>query len=151
VNHRVDVALAARADGVHLPGDGFAVAEARALTGADFLLGRSIHDLAELGASATADYVVFGPVFDTPSKRPYGAPQGLERLAAVTHASAAPVLAIGGITPERVADVVTSGAVGVAVMGAILSAASPAMVVRSFREALASRLRDDLSFNRSGW
>ncbi len=125
VNDRVDVALAADADGVHLPAASFPVATARALVGADRLVGRSTHAPAEAVAvlRGGADYVVLGPIFATPSKSVYGAPLGIEALAAV--ARAAPVLAIGGITPERAAAVRDTGAHGVAVIRAILDAPDP--------------------------
>lgn len=138
VNDRADVARLAGADGVHLPGDGLPVAAARAVAGADALVGCSLHGADELAARADADFVVFGPVYDTPAKRAFGPPQGLERLAAVARASTLPVLAVGGIVPERVAEVLAAGASGVAVIGAILDADDPAAMVERFRKALAA-------------
>lgn len=138
VNDRADVALAAGADGVQLPGDGLPVADARMLLGRQRLIGRSVHDARELAASAAADFVLFGPVYDTPAKRAYGPPQGLERLAAVTRAASVPVLAVGGIVPERVGELLAAGAAGIAVIGAILDAPDPAAMVVRFREALRS-------------
>ena len=85
-----------------------------------------------------ADWVVFGPVYDTPSKRPYGAPQGLDALAKVAGRVRLPVIAIGGVTPARVAEVRGSGAFGVAAIAAILGAPSPADAVRRFLDALAA-------------
>src|SRR5262249_60508660 len=73
-----------------------------------------------------ADWIVFGPVYDTASKRAYGPPQGLNRLAEVTGVVKIPVIAIGGITPERVAEVLAAGARGVGGGSGILAAASPA-------------------------
>jgi thiamine-phosphate diphosphorylase len=83
-----------------------------------------------------ADWVTFGPVYETPSKRPYGPPQGLERLAAVTRGLRIPVIAIGGITPERVREVRQAGARGIAVISGILAAASPADATGRFLKAL---------------
>jgi thiamine-phosphate pyrophosphorylase len=83
-----------------------------------------------------ADWVVFGPVYDTPSKRRYGAPQGLDALAKVSGRVRIPVIAIGGITPARVGDVRAAGAHGVAAIAAILDAPSPADVVQRFLDAL---------------
>jgi thiamine-phosphate pyrophosphorylase len=137
VNDRADVACAVGADGVHLPAAGLPVAAARALLGASSLIGCSVHDAAELPSRAAADFLLFGPVFDTPAKRAFGPPQGLERLAAVARATSLPVLAVGGIVPERVADVRRAGAAGVAVIGAILDADDPAAAVARFRVALA--------------
>ncbi len=138
VNDRVDVALAAGADGVHLPGDGLPVHEARELLGERALVGRSVHRVDELGAAAGADFVVFGPVFETPSKRSFGPPQGIARLAELCRASELPVIAVGGITPARIAAVRAAGAAGVAVIGAILEAPDPGAVVREMRRELGS-------------
>jgi len=139
VNDRADVARAANAAGVHLPETGLPVESAREIVGPNALIGRSIHAREELSGSLGSDYLIFGPIFDTPSKRRYGAPQGLTRLAQVARATKVPVLAIGGITVERVHDVVTHGASGIAVMGALLEAVDPAASVRAFRAALAAR------------
>src|SRR5207249_303633 len=105
VNDRLDVALSERADGVHLGESSLPLPEARRFVGnrnepEGFLIGVSCHSLeaARSAASAGADYLFFGPVFDTPSKAAFGAPQGLERLAEVCRAVSIPVLAIGGIT-----------------------------------------------------
>lgn len=137
VNDRADVARVANAHGVHLPEAGLSIDDARSLVGNERLLGRSIHEPVAARESKGVDYLIFGPIFDTPSKRRYGAPQGLERLAEVSRTSDVPVFAIGGITPARVHGVLKSGAAGIAVMGAILSAEDPASVVREFRNALA--------------
>jgi thiamine-phosphate pyrophosphorylase len=124
VNDRVDVALAADADGVHLPAASFTIADARRLVGAGRLVGRSTHAADEAAAAAHdgADYVVLGPIFATPSKASYGAPLGLAALAGAVQA---PVVAIGGITAEGAALVRNAGAHGVAVVRAILDAADP--------------------------
>jgi thiamine-phosphate pyrophosphorylase len=86
-----------------------------------------------------ADWVIFGPVYDTPSKRPYGPPQGLERLERVAHQVRLPVIAIGGITPDRVREALSAGARGVAVISAIIAAESPADATRRFLDALDRR------------
>ena len=128
VNDRVDVALACDADGVHLPARSFAVADARRLLGAQRLIGVSTHAPAELSAAdaAGADFAVFGPLYDTPSKRTYGSALGPAALADARRATARPLFAIGGVDLERVADVHTHGADGVAVIRAVLAAADPA-------------------------
>lgn len=136
VNDRVDVALAAGAAGVQLPAGGLPVVAARALLGPAAMIGCSLHDAAELEERAEADFVLFGPVFDTPAKRAFGPPQGLERLAAFVRTAPMPVIAVGGVGPERVPDVLRAGAAGVAVIGAILAAPDPAAVVARFRAAL---------------
>lgn len=133
INDRVDVALASGADGVHLPSTSFHVAEARALLGPDRIIGVSTHDPAEVRAAARdgADYAIFGPVFETPSKQAFGPPQGIERLRLATSAARLPVIAIGGITPARIAEVRDAGAAGVAAISAILTADDPESATRA--------------------
>jgi thiamine-phosphate pyrophosphorylase len=101
-------------------------------------VGVSSHSLEESieAEKAGADWITFGPVYDTPSKRIYGTPQGLAALERVAHAVRVPVIAIGGITPERVREVRAAGARGVAVISALLTAPSPAETTRRFLEAL---------------
>ena len=127
INDRIDVALACDADGVHLPGDSFAVADARALLGARRLIGVSTHSPTEVAAAAAAgaDFAVFGPLYDTPSKRAFGAPLGLAALPTARAAAPLPLLAIGGIDTDRVAAVRAGGADGVAVIRAVLAASDP--------------------------
>ena len=138
VNDRADVALAASADGVQRTHSSLPVAALRGITPAGFLVGASVHSEAEArGAAAEgADFIVFGPVYDTASKRRYGPPQGLAALEAVTRAVDRPVLAVGGLTPERVTDVLAAGAAGVAVIGAIYAAVRPAEATKAFLDAL---------------
>lgn len=122
MNDRLDLALALDLDGVHLRGNSIPTPVARRLLGPHRLLGVSTHSLADVRQANEegADYVVFGPVFETPSKRPFGAPLGLDALAAACAASRIPVFAIGGITRERLPEVCRGGAHGAAVIGAIL-------------------------------
>ncbi|MBI2156564.1 MAG: thiamine phosphate synthase [Candidatus Rokubacteria bacterium] len=140
VNDRVDVALAVGADAVQRTSTSLTVEDIRRIVGERLRIGASVHSLPEaLEAELQgADWLVFGPVYDTPSKRVYGPPQGLDRLARVTRAVRLPVLAIGGITPERVREVRRAGARGVAVVSAILGADSPADATRRFLDALAA-------------
>lgn len=128
VNDRIDVALACAADGVHLPAHSFAVADARTLLGSDHLIGVSTHspDDVARAARAGADFVVFGPVFDTPSKRPYGPPVGLPALGQAVAAATIPVYALGGVTQERVRELHPLGIAGVAVIRAVLASDDPA-------------------------
>ena len=121
VNDRLDVALTAQAGGLHLGEHSLPTKEARRLAKSlqrekDFLIGVSCHslDAAKNAEQNGADYLFFGPVFATPAKANYGAPQGLERLAEVCRAVRVPVLAIGGITLENAAACLSAGAMGIA-------------------------------------
>ena len=138
VNDRVDVALAVGADAVQRTGASLAVDDIRSITGSRLRIGASVHSLDDaIDAEAKgADWLVFGPVYDTPSKRRFGAPQGLDALAKVTGRVRLPVVAIGGMTPERVGEVKAAGARGVAAIAAILDAPSPPDAVRRFLDAL---------------
>jgi thiamine-phosphate pyrophosphorylase len=140
VNDRVDIALAAQADGIHRPEDGFPVPMAKRLLGKPALIGASTHSLERVQQMQTdrADYVTFGPLFETPSKRKYGPPQGLSTLRAVSHAVDIPVFALGGITPERAADCLGAGAAGVAVISAIVGSIDVQGVIGEFRAAMGS-------------
>jgi thiamine-phosphate pyrophosphorylase len=138
INDRVDVALAAGADGVHLPVSSFRVADARLLLGRDKMIGASTHNLAEASAAQRdgADFVVFGPIFDTPSKRVFGEPVGLDALRELTRRVHVPVLAIGGVTPATVGQVHDRGAFGVAVISGILGADDPEAAAAACRTHL---------------
>jgi thiamine-phosphate pyrophosphorylase len=116
VNDRVDVALAAGADGVHLGSESMPVQVLRRLAPHPFLVGVSCHSLEEAMAaeSGGADYLVLGPIFETPSKLGYGPPLGLEKLRLATSRSRIPVLALGGISVERIRPCLEAGAAGIA-------------------------------------
>jgi thiamine-phosphate pyrophosphorylase len=117
VNDRSDIARAAGADGVHLTRQSLPVEVVRKTCGAEFLIGVSTHSLDEARAAraAGADFVVFGPVFETESKRVYGPAQGLDKLAEIVRQLGEfPVVAIGGVTLENVGECFDAGARGVA-------------------------------------
>jgi thiamine-phosphate pyrophosphorylase len=117
VNDRADIARAAGADGVHLTTHSLDAATVRRAFGPDLLVGASTHTLAEAreARDGGADFALFGPVFDTPSKRAYGAPAGLERLGQTARSLAPfPVLGLGGVTRDNCAQVLGAGAGGVA-------------------------------------
>ncbi len=126
INDRVDVALAVEADGVHLGEKSIPVEAVRSLS-RRLLVGRSTHSLegAKEAEKNGADFITFGPVFETPSKIGYGAPQGLGKLEEITRAVDIPVFAIGGITPDRAKKVVEAGAYGVALISGILASDDP--------------------------
>lgn len=138
INDRVDLMLALNLDGVHLRANSLPVAAVRRLAGADRLIGISTHSLADVRQANRdgADYVAFGPIFDTPSKRQFGPPVGLEQLAEACRLSAIPVFAIGGVTGASVPDVLRAGSHGVAVIGSILDRDDAAVATREMAAAL---------------
>lgn len=122
VNDRVDVALAVRAEGVHLGQTDLPLAEARALAGTRLWIGISTHDLEQVRTACAggADYLGYGPVFATTTKQAPDAVQGLDRLrAAVAAAGRVPVVAIGGITTDQAAAVYATGAAAVCAIAAV--------------------------------
>lgn len=128
VNHDLAAAAELGAAGVHLGYRSAPVREARAALGDDVLVGRSTHDAEELARALDdgADYVTFGPVYDTPSKRGLLTPRGERALAdAVAQAGDVPVIALGGVTAARAPALRVSGAAGVACIREILAAEHP--------------------------
>jgi thiamine-phosphate pyrophosphorylase len=136
------IARDAGAAGVHLPAKANP-AEARKLLGKNALIGMSIHDAEEARAAdpAALDYIIAGPVFATASKPGYGPALGPKGLAAIVHASRVPVIAIGGIDAKNVGDCSAAGARGVAVMGGVMRAKSPAGAVMQLLGAFAAAQR----------
>ena len=135
-----DLALAARADGVHLSGGGDAAA-ARALLGPEALVGLSTHTLAEAAVAdpAALDYITASPVFLTASKPGHGPALGLQGLSEFAGKSAVPVIALAGIDSTTAATCIAAGAHGIAVMGGIMRAEHPELAVISLIEAMAER------------
>jgi thiamine-phosphate pyrophosphorylase len=143
VNDRVDVAIAANADGVHLPFDSIGVSMARKLLGPERLIGVSSHSPPDVSGAAreSADFAVFGPVFDPLSKPATGPAWGASGLKAACIAGAIPVFALGGMTPERTRELfasidTTARPAGVASIGAIFAADSPARAMEEMLRAL---------------
>jgi len=138
VNDRVDVALAAGAHGTHLGADDLPVAAARRLAGPGHLLGGTARDPDTAAAlvAAGADYLGVGPAFATATKSGLPDPIGPAGVGAVARAVPVPVIAIGGVTADRVPALLAEGAYGVAVVGAVVDAADPAAATRSLLEAL---------------
>jgi len=140
VNDRLDVAIAVGAGGVHLGEQSISVDQVKHFLagrnlGSDFLIGVSAHSLAAVQAaqSSGADYVIFGPVYQTPSKAAFGPPQGLARLAEVCRSVAIPVIAIGGVTAENARQCLAAGASGVAAIRLFQDAPNLQAVVRDLR------------------
>ena len=133
VNGPLEVALAAGTDGVHLPEGAPLVARPRQ----GFLVGRSVHSLeaARRAEAEGLDYLVAGPVYETRS-HPGGEPAGPGLIEEITWAVEVPVLAIGGVTAERVGEVLEAGAAGVAAISAVLGAPDPRTAARDLRDAL---------------
>jgi thiamine-phosphate pyrophosphorylase len=117
VNDRADIAAGAGADGVHLTTRSLEPKIVRRSFGDDFLIGASTHSLAEATSArdSEADFVVFGPIFPTPSKEDFGPPMGVDYLADVARELAPfPVLALGGISTRNAGECLHSGASGIA-------------------------------------
>ncbi len=127
VNDRLDVALAVGADVVHLGQDDLPLADARGIAAGRLAIGFSTHNPAQAAAAVAggADYIGFGPIFDTRSKLRPDATVGLQGLRAVAAASPIPVVAIGGITLGTVASVAAAGAAAAAVIAAVNDAPDP--------------------------
>jgi thiamine-phosphate pyrophosphorylase len=143
VNERVDVALSERAGGVHLKENSVRVEDVRKWLdekpdlgrSEKFLVGVSCHSLKAAMAAARdgADYIFFGPVFATPSKTSFGAPQGLKRLDEVCSSVKIPVLAIGGITGDKAFECLAAGATGVAAIRLFQDAKNLSSLVTGLR------------------
>jgi thiamine-phosphate pyrophosphorylase len=127
VNDRVDIALAVEADGVQLGTASIPIKTARDLLGPQKIIGASTHSLHEANEAVQhgADFILFGPVYFTPSKASYGSPQGLEALKKIVEKISLPVYAIGGIKPENIQDVRRIGVRGAALISAVISAKNP--------------------------
>ncbi|WP_458526278.1 thiamine phosphate synthase [Onishia taeanensis] len=135
INDRLEVALAAKADGLHIgQGDGD-VAEARRQLGPSAILGLSVENATQLATldQEKLDYLGLGPVFATASKQDHAPPLGMEGLAALATASTLPTVAIGGLTADHVTAVSQAGANGLAVISAICGQADPRAAAAAFR------------------
>ena len=141
VNDRMDVALAAGADGVHLGPDDLPIAAARAAVPDGFLIGASTDepDRAAALVTAGADYIGCGTVYATSSKADAGVAIGWDGVDRVARAVAVPVVAIGGITAESAAGLATTAAAGIAVIGAVMGAEHVREAVRGLLAATEGR------------
>ncbi len=138
INDRVDVALAAEADGVHLGQQDLPVADARRLGPPGWIIGVSAESVADAvrAAGEGADYLGASPVFATPTKTDHAAPLGLAGLQAIRAAVKIPLVAIGGIHAGNAREVVQAGADGVAVVSAIVAAEDPRMAAAELRRKI---------------
>ena len=138
INDRLDVVMAAGADGIHLPESGLPVAIARWLLGQHVIIGRSVHskEAAIEAEQDGADYVQLGTIYATTSK-PDLKPAGPDLLREVSAALTIPILAVGGVRPENAAEVIEAGASGASVISAVLDAAEPQAAARQLVEVMA--------------
>lgn len=124
INDRVDVAVAINADGVHLGHQSMPVEAVRRVVGSKMLIGVSTHDLAEAKAAeaGSADFITFGPIFETPSKAKLGIPVGIDAIKTLKNELNIPFYALGGIKSGNIKQVLVAGASGVAMISAIMAA-----------------------------
>lgn len=143
VNDRVDIAQAVGAAGVHLGQEDFPIEEARALLGDEAIIGATANKVSQVVAAYEqgATYVGFGPVFETQSKRNAKSVTGLDTLAEACDAVPIPVIAIGGITHDRVRPTLDAGAYGVAVLSSVATSKNPERAAARFRAAIDGALR----------
>ncbi len=139
INDRIDIALATGADGVHLGGGSFPVTRARDLIGVQKIIGVSTHSLEQVQEAEQqgADFIVFGPVYFTPSKANYGAPQGVTSLKKIVEKTSLPIYAIGGIKSQNIPETKKTGVRGIALISAVVSANNPKIAA----EELLAQLR----------
>ncbi|RXE57351.1 thiamine-phosphate synthase [Methanoculleus taiwanensis] len=140
VNDRLDVALAAGADGVHLGQSDLPLESARRIAPPGFIIGVSVGSVEEaaFAVAGGADYVALSPVFSTGSKEDAGSGYGLAVLAAIRSAVSVPVLAIGGIGCHNVGEVIAAGADGVAVISAVVGASDVTAAVCGLKSLIAA-------------
>jgi len=138
INDRIDVALALEGIGVHLRSNSLPVPIARQLLGAGRLLGVSVHgvEAARQAESQGADYIVLGPIYETPSKQMFGPPLGLHILEKACSLVRIPIIGIGGVTAARAREMRSAGAFGAAVITAILGADDVESATRELFDAV---------------
>jgi thiamine-phosphate pyrophosphorylase len=122
INDRVDVAVAVDADGVHLGHQSIPVGAARKIVGTSMLIGVSTHNMEEAKAAQVggADFITFGPIFETPSKANLMHPVGVKGLSSVVSGVEVPIFALGGIKSGLIGDILASGSYGISMISAIL-------------------------------
>jgi len=138
INDRIDVALALEGVGVHLRSNSLPVSVARQVLGTQRLLGISVHAVEEAVQveSQGADYIVLGPIYETPSKQMFGPPLGIHTLEKACRLVRLPIIGIGGVTAARAREMRRAGAFGVAVITAVLGAADVESATRELLDAV---------------
>ena len=138
INDRIDVALALEGVGVHLRSNSLPVSVARQVLGTQRLLGISVHAVEEAVQveSQGADYIVLGPIYETPSKQMFGPPLGIHTLERACRLVRLPIIGIGGVTATRAREMRRAGAFGVAVITAVLGAADVESATRELLDAV---------------
>ena len=141
INDRVDVALVANADGVHLGKEDIPIKEARKLLGKNKIIGGTAHSLAEalFCESEGADYIGFGHIYPTKTKYKPEKPKGTEQLKLIVSKTDIPVIAIGGISPLNIKDVMATGVHGAAVVGSVLNSSNPLSTLNLLRKNIYDR------------
>lgn len=138
VNDRVDVALVSDADGVHLGQEDIPVKDARKLLGRNKIIGGTAHDMKEALEcdKAGADYIGFGHIYPTASKHKPDKPKGTMMLKKIVGRINIPVLAIGGITPQNLNEVMQTGVHGAAFIGSVLKSSDPVKTIKEIRKII---------------
>jgi thiamine-phosphate pyrophosphorylase len=138
INDRIDVALALEGVGVHLRSNSLPVSVARQLLGAERLLGISVHAVEEAVQveAQGVDYIVLGPIYETPTKQMFGPPLGIQTLEKACRLVRIPIIGIGGVTAARVREMRCAGAFGVAVITAVLGAVDVESAARELLDAV---------------
>lgn len=138
INDRVDIAQAVSADGVHLGRKSIPVTVTRKLLGEDKIIGVSTHSIQEAQSAQYdgADFITFGPVYDTPSKAKYGQPVGKDALQTVSSIVSLPVYALGGIKTDKIKEIKECGCHGIAAISALISSPDPSQSFKQIRDLL---------------
>ena len=138
VNDRVDVAIAAGADGVHLGQDDFPIPLARELLGQDMIIGASASNIGEVEKCLLdgADYEGFGPVYPTTSKDDAGSIKGIDNLVQVVKAVPLPIIAIGGISLDNISEILWTGVHGIAVISSVCCQEDPEQATKALHQML---------------
>ncbi len=152
INDRTDIALSVRADGVQLARTSIPVHAVRKIAGDKFLIGASAHSVAEAveAEKEGADFITFGPIYHTPSKLRYGEPVGTETLRSARSKISKPIFGIGGIKTENIADVIDSGADGIAAISGILGESDIGRAVGEYLKELEERRTTETRRHREG-